>query len=61
MRSAAEVTTALTQTLPDREIKATVVRSTLEALVAKGQAHRTKQKRARLLLGHHPGRGRWYD
>ncbi|WP_438452998.1 hypothetical protein [Streptomyces asiaticus] len=45
-RSAAEVTTALTQALPDREIKATVVRSTLEALVAKGQAHRTKQKRA---------------
>ncbi|WP_448332043.1 hypothetical protein [Streptomyces sp. DSM 41534] len=45
-RSAAEVTTALTQALPDREIKATVVRSTLEALVAKGQAHRTKQQRA---------------
>ncbi|MCQ6251238.1 hypothetical protein [Streptomyces malaysiensis] len=45
-RSAAEVTTTLTQALPDREIKATVVRSTLEALVAKGQAHRTKQKRA---------------
>ncbi|MFD8363433.1 hypothetical protein ACFV27_25435 [Streptomyces antimycoticus] len=45
-RSAAEVTTALTQALPDREIKATVVRSTLEALVAKGQAHRIKQKRA---------------
>ncbi len=45
-RSAAEITTALTQTLPDREIKATVVRSTLEALVAKGEAYRTKQKRA---------------
>ncbi|MEV5777523.1 hypothetical protein AB0L49_41005 [Streptomyces antimycoticus] len=45
-RSAAEVTTALAQSLPDREIKATVVRSTLEALVAKGEAHRTKQKRA---------------
>ncbi|WP_438493909.1 BlaI/MecI/CopY family transcriptional regulator [Streptomyces asiaticus] len=45
-RSAAEVTTALTQALPDREIKATVVRSTLEALVAKGEVHRTKQKRA---------------
>ncbi|MYX56159.1 hypothetical protein GTZ89_10655 [Streptomyces sp. SID8382] len=45
-RSAAEVTTALAQALPDREIKATVVRSTLEALVAKGQAHRTKQQRA---------------
>ncbi|MFD8339888.1 BlaI/MecI/CopY family transcriptional regulator [Streptomyces solisilvae] len=45
-RSAAEITAALAQALPDREIKATVVRSTLEALVAKGQAHRTKQKRA---------------
>ncbi|MFE9068286.1 hypothetical protein [Streptomyces violaceusniger] len=45
-RAAAEVTTALTRALPDREIKATVVRSTLEALVAKGQAHRIKQKRA---------------
>ncbi|MGW7758008.1 hypothetical protein ACWGK6_42135 [Streptomyces violaceusniger] len=45
-RSAAEVTAALTQTLPDREIKATVVRSTLEALVAKGEAHRTKQQRS---------------
>ncbi|MGW3432903.1 hypothetical protein ACWDHW_33855 [Streptomyces melanosporofaciens] len=45
-RSAAEVTTALTQTLPDREIKTTVVRSTLESLVAKGQAHRTKRQRA---------------
>ncbi len=45
-RSAAEVTAALTQALPDREIKATVVRSTLEALVAKGEAHRTKQQRS---------------
>ncbi|MGV9854358.1 hypothetical protein ACWDWU_37215 [Streptomyces sp. NPDC003442] len=45
-RSAAEVTTALTQALPDREIKTTVVRSTLESLVAKGQAHRTKRQRA---------------
>ncbi|MFE5122958.1 hypothetical protein [Streptomyces sp. NPDC056669] len=45
-RSAAEVTAALTQALPDREIKATVVRSTLESLVAKGQAHRTKQQRS---------------
>ncbi|MES4909247.1 MULTISPECIES: hypothetical protein [unclassified Streptomyces] len=45
-RSAAEVTTALSQALPEREIKATVVRSTLESLVAKGQAHRTKQQRA---------------
>lgn len=45
-RSATEVTAALTQAFPDREVKATVVRSTLESLVAKGQAHRTKQKRA---------------
>ncbi|WP_238545237.1 MULTISPECIES: hypothetical protein [Streptomyces] len=45
-RSAAEVTTALTQALPDREIKATVVRSTLESLVAKGQVHRTKQQKS---------------
>ncbi len=45
-RSAAEVTATLTQALPDREIKATVVRSTLESLVAKGEAHRTKQQRS---------------
>ncbi|MEU4896157.1 hypothetical protein AB0B12_25920 [Streptomyces sp. NPDC044780] len=45
-RSAAEVTAALAQVLPDREIKATVVRSTLEALVAKGEAHRTKQQKS---------------
>ncbi|MGP3945423.1 hypothetical protein [Streptomyces sp. 6N106] len=45
-RSAAEVTASLTQALPDREVKATVVRSTLEALVAKGEARRTKQQRS---------------
>ncbi|MER8162407.1 hypothetical protein [Streptomyces sp. NPDC094472] len=45
-RSAIEVTAALTQAFPDREIKATVVRSTLESLVAKGQARRTKQQRS---------------
>ncbi|AGP61277.1 hypothetical protein M271_49575 [Streptomyces rapamycinicus NRRL 5491] len=45
-RSAAEITAALTRALPDREIKATVVRGTLESLVAKGQAHRTKQQRS---------------
>ncbi|MFJ2203596.1 hypothetical protein ACIQPP_50520 [Streptomyces violaceusniger] len=45
-RSAIEVTAALTQAISDREIKATVVRSTLESLVAKGEAHRTKQKRS---------------
>ncbi|MFC8131640.1 hypothetical protein [Streptomyces sp. NPDC057302] len=42
-RSAAEITTALTQELPDRTIKTTVVRTTVEGLVAKGRAHRTKQ------------------
>ncbi|WP_307822097.1 hypothetical protein [Streptomyces coffeae] len=45
-RSAAEVTAALAQALPDREVKATVVRSTLESLVAKGEAHRTKQQKS---------------
>ncbi|CDR17430.1 hypothetical protein [Streptomyces iranensis] len=45
-RSAAEVTAALSQALPEREIKPTVVRGTLESLVAKGQAHRTRQKRS---------------
>ncbi|MER7694550.1 hypothetical protein [Streptomyces sp. NPDC097610] len=42
-RSAAEITTALTQDHPDRSVKTTVVRTTLEGLVAKGHAHRTKQ------------------
>ncbi|MDX3763244.1 hypothetical protein [Streptomyces sp. AK02-04a] len=42
-RSAAEITTALTQAHPDRSVKATVVRTTLEGLVAKSHAHRTKQ------------------
>ncbi|PZH18676.1 hypothetical protein C1I97_03600 [Streptomyces sp. NTH33] len=42
-RSAAEVATALGRTHPDRPVRATVVRSTLEGLVAKGQAQRTKQ------------------
>ncbi|MEU0822986.1 hypothetical protein [Streptomyces mirabilis] len=42
-RSAAEITTALTQTHPDRSVKTTVVRTTLEGLVAKSHAHRTKQ------------------
>ncbi|GAA2305189.1 BlaI/MecI/CopY family transcriptional regulator [Streptomyces violaceusniger] len=45
-RSAAEVTAALSQTFPEREIKPTVVRSTLESLVAKGRAHRTKQQKS---------------
>ncbi|MGW6269340.1 hypothetical protein [Streptomyces sp. NPDC055060] len=42
-RSAAEITTALAQDRPDRTIKTTVVRTTVEGLVAKGRAHRTKQ------------------
>ncbi|MEV5664932.1 hypothetical protein [Streptomyces flaveolus] len=42
-RSAAEVTTALGQAHSDRTIKTTVVRTTLEGLVAKNQAQRTKQ------------------
>ncbi|MGB8942304.1 MAG: hypothetical protein WCD21_18985 [Streptomyces sp.] len=42
-RSAAEITTALAQDRPDRTIKTTVVRTTVEGLVAKGRAQRTKQ------------------
>ncbi|MFJ8945229.1 hypothetical protein ACIRG4_18690 [Streptomyces sp. NPDC102395] len=42
-RSAAEVTTALTQAHPERSVKTTVIRTTLEGLVARNQAHRSKQ------------------
>ncbi|MFD9462968.1 hypothetical protein [Streptomyces sp. NPDC060027] len=42
-RSAAEVSTALGQTHPDRRIQTNVVRTTLENLVAKSHAHRAKQ------------------
>ncbi|MCX4920184.1 hypothetical protein OID55_41220 [Streptomyces sp. NBC_00715] len=42
-RSAAEITTALTKAHPDRSIKTTVVRTTVENLVAKSQAQRAKQ------------------
>ncbi|MGW7382696.1 hypothetical protein [Streptomyces sp. NPDC054794] len=42
-RSSAEVATALGQIHPDRGVKTTVVRTTLENLVARNQAHRTKQ------------------
>ncbi|TCR15979.1 hypothetical protein [Streptomyces sp. BK205] len=42
-RSAAEITTALEQLYPERTVKTTVVRTTLEGLVAKSQAQRTKQ------------------
>ncbi|MFD8392991.1 BlaI/MecI/CopY family transcriptional regulator [Streptomyces sp. NPDC059680] len=42
-RSAAEVASTLSQAHPERGIKTTVVRTTLEGLVAKNQAQRTKQ------------------
>ncbi|MEU6660067.1 hypothetical protein [Streptomyces sp. NPDC046821] len=45
-RSAAEVTAALGETHPDRKAGGTVVRNTLESLVARGQAERTKQNKS---------------
>ncbi|MEU1600662.1 hypothetical protein ABZ468_50025 [Streptomyces sp. NPDC005708] len=42
-RSAAEVTTALDTAHPERGVKTTVVRTTLEGLVAKNRAQRIKQ------------------
>lgn len=42
-RSAAEIANALTQAHPDRTVKATVVRTTVEGLVAKGRVERSKQ------------------
>jgi hypothetical protein len=45
-QSAAEITTALTRSFPEREVSPTVVRNTLEALVAKGQALRSKQQKS---------------
>jgi len=42
-RSAAEITAALGQAHPERNVKTTVVRTTLEGLVAKSQAQRSKQ------------------
>ncbi|MDR6980996.1 hypothetical protein J2X68_007738 [Streptomyces sp. 3330] len=42
-RSAAEIATALGQAHPERGVKTTVVRTTLEGLVAKNQAQRTRQ------------------
>ncbi|MFF4864599.1 hypothetical protein ACFY3J_23275 [Streptomyces sp. NPDC001231] len=42
-RSAAEIATALGQAHPDRGIKTNVVRTTLENLVARSQAQRSKQ------------------
>ncbi|MET9359542.1 hypothetical protein ABZX93_01325 [Streptomyces sp. NPDC006632] len=45
-RSAAEITAGLTEAHPDRTIAGTVVRNTLENLVAKGEAQRTRQNRS---------------
>ncbi|WP_210590309.1 hypothetical protein [Streptomyces sp. GESEQ-35] len=42
-RSAAEIATALGQAHPDRNVKTTVVRTTVEGLVARNQAQRAKQ------------------
>ncbi|MGW1562029.1 hypothetical protein ACWCQ1_36720 [Streptomyces sp. NPDC002144] len=45
-RSAAEVATALQQQHPERDIKTKIVRLTLEGLVARNHAQRTKQGRS---------------
>lgn len=45
-RSAAEVSVTLAEEHPDREIKGNVVRTTLEALVAKGLVHRSRQQKS---------------
>jgi Fe2+ or Zn2+ uptake regulation protein len=45
-RSAAEVAETLSAAHPDRAIATTVVRTSLETLVAKSLAHRTKQGRS---------------
>ncbi|MFI0544897.1 hypothetical protein ACH3VS_39310 [Streptomyces sp. WSLK1-3] len=42
-RSATEITAALEQQRPERTVKTTVVRTTLEGLVARNQAQRTGQ------------------
>lgn len=42
-RSAAQISAALNQACPERAAQTTVVRNTLEGLVAKQQAQRTKQ------------------
>lgn len=42
-RSAAEIATALGEAHPERSVKVTVVRTTLEGLVARNQAQRSKQ------------------
>ncbi|WP_282689859.1 MULTISPECIES: hypothetical protein, partial [unclassified Streptomyces] len=50
-RSAAEITAALGQQHPERTIKTTVVRTTIEGLVARNQAQRTKEKLSRTVDG----------
>ncbi|MEB8339039.1 hypothetical protein [Streptomyces endophyticus] len=45
-RSAAEITSTLQKTHPKREFSTKVVRNTLEALVAKARAERTRQQRS---------------
>ncbi|MFJ4633939.1 hypothetical protein [Streptomyces sp. NPDC088847] len=42
-RSAAEIASVLAQVFPDRTVKTTVVRTTLEGLVAKNRAERIRQ------------------
>ncbi|MFF4837969.1 hypothetical protein [Streptomyces sp. NPDC001315] len=49
--SAAEVATALSEAHPDRVIKTTVVRTTLEGLVARSSAQRLKQGHSVFYLG----------
>ncbi|MFG2652550.1 hypothetical protein [Streptomyces sp. NPDC048436] len=53
-RSAAEITSALSQAYPERNIKTTVVRTTVEGLVAKGRAERTKQGSSVFYLSTNP-------
>jgi hypothetical protein len=45
-RSATEITSAIAQTQPERNVKTTVIRTTLEGLVAKGFVERSKQSRS---------------
>ncbi|MGW7648276.1 hypothetical protein [Streptomyces bobili] len=45
-RSAGEVTEDIAQNHPDRQVKITVVRATLESLVAQGRVRRSKQGRS---------------
>jgi hypothetical protein len=55
--SAAEVATALSETHPDRIIKTTVVRTTLEGLVARSSAQRLKQGHSVFYTGLEAGDG----